>query len=250
MKIEEMLKRVLGAGVLAALASGLGAGLSAAPAAKVVAGVIIDVKGVPMLKAAADGKKAKLKLQQYVYNKDVIKTEKGERVAIAFVGGAEMRINENSEFAIESGGGSKPTSVYTKAGDAWTRLLHGSKGAGFNVRSPLAVAAVRGTEADIDVGARMTVKVYEGLVDIQNAQGLQSLRAGQMSQVGAGQAPAPPRAMSPGDFATWQGELKPQGVDAAVDRLKTEADKNRTLNLRFKGKDGVEKSLDIKLKKK
>lgn len=242
------LKRFLGLGTLAMLAAALSTGLSAAPANKPVAGVIIDVRGAPTIKASADGKKDKLKLQQFVYEGDVIKTNRGDKAALAFVGGAEMRINENSEFTVESGGGAKPTSVYTKAGEAWTRMLHGK--AGMNIRSPLAVAAVRGTEADVDVAQRMTVKVYEGLVDVQNQHGLQSLRAGMMTQVAGGQAPEPPRSMTPADFKNWQDQLKPKDIDKAVDRLHGEAERNRTLNLRFKGKDGQEKQLDIKLKKK
>ncbi|MDE2292297.1 MAG: hypothetical protein KGL53_09460, partial [Elusimicrobia bacterium] len=152
-------------------------------------------------------------------------------------------------FAIESGGGITATSVFTKAGDAWTRLLHGR--AGMNVRSPLAVAAVRGTEADVDVSHRMTVKVYEGLVDVQNQYGAQSLRAGMMTQVsGAGQAPQAPHTMAPGDYGSWQQTLKPKDVAGALQRLEGEADKTRTLQFHFKGKDGKDKSLDIQIHKK
>jgi hypothetical protein len=50
--------------------------------------------------------------------------------------------------------------------------LHGK--AGMQIKSPTAVAAVRGTEADVDVDNRMVVKVYEGLVDVSNDQGSQS----------------------------------------------------------------------------
>ncbi|TPW20288.1 MAG: exported protein, TonB-dependent receptor [Elusimicrobia bacterium] len=245
----ELAKRLLGLGTIGAMAAALSTGLAAAPAPKPVAGVIIDVKGSPTLKAAADGKTLKLKLQQFIYEGDVIKTGTAERAAMAFVGGAEMRINESSEFQVESGGGAKPTSVYTKAGQAWTRLLHGKSG--MNLRSPLAVAAVRGTEADVDVDDRMSVKVYEGLVDVQNEYGSQSLRAGMMTEVaGAGQAPGAPRAMDPNEYGAWQNQLDPKDIAGQLKRLASEADKSRSINLKFKGKDGTEKSLDIKLKKK
>lgn len=246
---EELGKRVLGLGAMAALAGALATGLAAAPSPKPVAGVIIDVKGSPTIKSAADGKTLKLKLQQFVYEGDLLKTGVGERAAMAFVGGAEMRINESSEFQVESGGGAKPTSVFTKTGQAWTRLLHGKSG--MNLRSPLAVAAVRGTEADVDVDDRMSVKVYEGLVDVQNQYGSQSLQAGMMTEVaGAGQAPQAPKAMNPGDYGSWQNQLDPKDIAGQLKRLANEADKSRSINLKFKGKDGSEKSLDIKLKKK
>ncbi|MBI3300220.1 MAG: FecR domain-containing protein [Elusimicrobia bacterium] len=243
------MQRLLGLAAVGCLAAALSSGLAAAPAPKPVAGVVVDLRGAPTVKASADGKVSKLKLQQFVYDSDVIKTGAGERTAIAFVGGAEMRINENSEFAVESGGGSKPTSVYTKAGQAWTRLLHGK--AGMNVRSPLAVAAVRGTEADVEVDRRMTVKVYEGLVDLQNPFGLQSLRAGMMTQVGgAGQAPDAARMMGQSDYGRWQTTLSPKDVGRALKRLQGEADKTRKLNIQFRGKDGQVKETEAILEKK
>ncbi len=141
---DELRQRFLGLAVLAAMGAGLSTGLSAASAPRPVAGVIVDVKGKPSVTRSADGKTGTLKMRDFVYDGDAIKTGSGDRAALAFVGGAEMRINESSEFTVETGGGSKPTSVYTKAGQAWTRLLHGK--AGMNVRSPLAVASVRGTD--------------------------------------------------------------------------------------------------------
>ena len=149
---------------------------------------------------------------------------------------------------IESGGGTKPTSVKTSLGQGWTRLLHGKSG--IRVRTPVAVCAVRGTEADIDYNGRMTVKVYEGHVDVSNDQGTQSMTAGQMTSVGgAGQAPAAPKAMEAGDIGTWQNGLKPADLDKSQGLLKLAAEKNRTLELEM-DKDGQKKKIKINLEKK
>ena len=225
------MKRGMGLLALGVMGAVLAVCIQAAPTPRPVAGVVVDVKGKPMLKSASDGKSARAKLNQFVYNGDSLKTERGEAAAIAFVGGAEMRINENSEFVIDSGGGAKPTSVSTKVGQAWTRLLHGKSQ--LEVHTPLAVAAVRGTEADVDVDKRLSVKVYEGLVDVQNQYGTQSLRAGMMTEVaGAGQAPQAPKTMKPEDYAKWQEELSPKDLENALKKLEKEAKRTKTMSIK------------------
>jgi len=222
--------------------------LPAAPAraaGEVVAGVIISLVGAPTVKAAKGKASKALKRNQFVNDGDQIATKAGEYVSIAFIGGAEVRISESSTFDVESGGGKKPTQLFTTIGKAWTRMLHGHSG--ISIRTPTAVAAVRGTEADIESNERMTVKVYEGFVDVSNAQGKQSLVAGQMTQVaGAGSAPEAPKTMSDSDRGTWQNGLKTDGTEEAVERLQKEADRRRSLEV--KTKDG--KTLKLNLEKK
>lgn len=208
------------------------------------AGIVITVKGKPTLKSGGETKP--IKRNQFVYEGDQVATGASEMVAIAFIGGAEVRIAENSTFDVVSGGGQRPTSVKTKAGKLWSRLLHGQ--AAFQVRTPIAVAAVRGTEADIDADERLTVKVYEGFVDVFNDQGRQSLSAGQMTQASAGGAPPPPRDMGSGDYESWQNALKVGGVDKQVERLRREAERERTLELETQ--KGQKKKIKLKLEKK
>ena len=217
-------------------------------AASPVAGVVISLSGKPQIRSTGSTALKRLGLNRFVYEGDTVKTGPGDRVGIAFVGGAEIRINENSEFEMESGGGAKPTSVKTSLGQAWTRMLHGKSG--IRIRTPVAVCAVRGTEADVEMTGRMTVKVYEGLVDVLNDQGTQSLTAGQQSQVsGAGQAPSAAQAMAQSDFGTWQNGLKPADMAKSEALLKDAAEKNRTLELEME-KDGKKKKVKINLKKK
>jgi hypothetical protein len=213
-----------------------------------VAGVVIDVKGKPQVSRKGSDKWKRLKLNRYVYEEDTIKTKKGERVAIAFIGGAEVRVNESSEFVVNSGGGNKRTSIFSKVGQAWTRMLHGR--AGLDVRTPVGVAAVRGTEADVDIHDRMTVKVYEGHVNVNNQYGSQALTAGMMTNVAAGGAPAAPRAMSAGDYGSWHNSLKPKNIEGRLKKLHKKAGQKRDIKLKFKTKDGKTKELNIKLEKK
>lgn len=232
------------------LAAALLLAAAGARAAAPVSGIVISLEGRPKVQPAGEKSAKRLKVNEMVREGDVVTTGAGERVGIAFVGGAELRINENSSFRMESGGGAKPSSVYTLFGDAWTRLLHGHSG--MQVRTPTAVAAVRGTEADVDYnGGPMTVKVYEGLVDVMNDQGTTPLRAGQQTQVsGAGVAPQPARAMSPQDYGTWQNALKAKNLQKSLRLLSGVADKNRTLELEMRERDGKTKKLKINVQKK
>src|SRR5438093_713719 len=70
-----------------------------------VAGVVVAVDGRPEVKAKGTDKFKRVKLNQFVYEGDNLKTGAGEKVAIAFIGGAEFKMNENSEFEVQSGGG-------------------------------------------------------------------------------------------------------------------------------------------------
>lgn len=219
-------------------------------AASPVAGVVISVEGKPEFKRAEGKSFRPLKFNEMLNEGDIVKTGHGVRVAVAFIGGAELRINEDSVFKMESGGGSKPTSVFTEAGNAWTRLLHGRSG--LQVRTPSAVAAVRGTEADVNYGSGpMTVKVYEGFVDVINDKGTTALSAGQQTQVaGAGEAPQPAKAMTSSDYGTWQNGLKAVNLEKSLRLLNVAADRRRTLEMEMKGPDGKPKKVRMQLEKK
>ncbi len=236
-------------GAMTALA--LAAILGTAPvlfASEPVAGVIIDVKGKPQIKHKGKKKWKRVKLSNFVKQGDSIKTGPGELVAVAFVAGTEVRINENSEFIMESGGGAEEASIFSKLGQAFTRRLH--QGAGLNISSPLAVAAVRGTEADVSIGDRMSVKVYEGHVDLMNPHGKTSLRAGSMAAVtGMGVAPGAARQMTPSDIGAWQKDLSPKKLKKNLLRLRKAADAKRKVCVTYR-KDGVPDSFCIELKRK
>ncbi|MDE2140967.1 MAG: FecR domain-containing protein [Elusimicrobia bacterium] len=238
-----MLKRM---GWTAALALLLGLGAAPARAAgEAVAGVVIVIKGAPTVMRKGTHTFRKLKLNQYVNEGDELVTKAGEFASIAFIGGAEVRISESSTFVVENGGGTTPTQLFTSLGKAWTRLLSGHSG--INIRTPSAVAAVRGTEADVEAGDHTTVKVYEGHVDVFNDHGKQALTAGQMTHVASAQvAPEPPKSMTAADRQNWQDALQGKGVEKQIERLQKEADRRRSLELRTK--DG--KKIKLNLEKK
>ncbi|PMU97917.1 hypothetical protein C1X82_35000, partial [Pseudomonas sp. GP01-A11] len=78
------------------------------------------------------------KVNDLVREGDTLKTGHGERVGVAFTGGAELRVNEDSQFTVQNGGNAeKPASVFSALGDAWTRLVSGHGGPGIELRSPV-----------------------------------------------------------------------------------------------------------------
>jgi hypothetical protein len=241
--------RRLGAAALLALGLASAGPAPAGAAAAPVAGVVISLEGHPQV-VRASGKIYPLKLNDILNEGESVKTGPKTRVGIAFVGGAELRINENSTFKLVSGGGDKPTSVFTELGNAWTRLMKGN--ARIEVRTPSAVCAVRGTEADVKSGAGpMTVKVYEGHVDVSNDKGKTELAAGQLTQVaGADAAPMAARAMTPKDYETWQKSLKAPNVSKSLQLLNAAALKRRSLDLKMKDKSGKEKKVRLNFEKK
>lgn len=233
-----MKKQVMAFAFLALLA--LGAAMPGAWAKAPVAGTVTVVEGKPQVLRQGSASYAGIKKGDYVYDGDSVKTGADDKIALLFVGGAETRINNNSEFRIDSAAdASKPTSLFSKLGQAWTELVHGANRVQpIEIHTPIAVCAVRGTQADVNVGQNMTVKVYEGHVDVSNDKGKQSMVAGQISQVAEGSAPSAARAMLPSERGSWQNAVAPKDIQQWRHSLMKAANQDRTLELKQKnGKD-------------
>jgi ferric-dicitrate binding protein FerR (iron transport regulator) len=215
----------------------------AAAAGKVNA-IVVYVNGDVQVKRSGAGEFSPLALNDLLYGGDEIKTGARSQASLATKGGAEVRLNENSTFNIEPGGRVREM-LRLKVGQLWTRMLH--KMAKVDVRTPSAVCAVRGTEADIEQRSLLTVKVYEGHVDVQNSLGKQSLTAGQMSTVSGG-APSAAKKMSSSDVGNWQEGIAVGDMQQFMDKL-TSASGDKKLKLKII-KDGVSKDVEIDLKKK
>ena len=216
-----------------------------------IAGIITSVKGKAHVKRFNEKDTVIVKTGQFVREGDVLRIGPKERASLAFMEGAEVRINENTEFEVTRRGvASHARNIKLALGQVWTRLLN--KEADLDVQTRVAVAAVRGTEADIEMKNGMTVKVYEGLVDLMNSYGKQSLSQGQVSQVaGAGAAPSAPRQMSEDEKGKWQEKFKIKNLEELLKQLQeqTGASGERKLKLQIE-KDGEKKDLELKFKKK
>jgi len=218
-----------------------------AGAAGKVNAIVVYVNGDVQVKRSGESAFSALALNDLLYAGDEVKTGASSQASLATKGGAEVRLNQNSTFNIEASGKVREM-LRLRVGQLWTRMLH--KMAKLDVRTPSAVCAVRGTEADIEQRSLLTVKVYEGHVDVQNAQGKQSLAAGQMSTVaGAAAAPAAPKQMGSADVGNWQEGMATKDMQKFLDKLNAESGGDKKLKLKI-NKDGKAKDVEIKLKKK
>ncbi len=244
-----MTKTMKGMAAAAALLAGSLAGWGqAAFCAPRLAGVIVYISGDVQVKRSGEGKFSELKVNDMLYAGDKVTTGKGARASLVTKGGAEVRLNENSSFEV-SWWGKVREMINLSVGQLWTRMLH--KMAKINVRTPSAVCAVRGTEADIEQRSLLTVKVYEGHVDVQNSLGKQSLHAGQMTTVsGPTAAPEAARKMSGQEAGKWQNEVKVSDYDKFIKLLKDSADSGKELKTSIKMPDGTVKQIEGGLKKK
>jgi len=228
-----------------ALASALCVPAFAAGKKGQVSAVVTAVKGAPVVQKAGESQSSKVKVGQFLYKGDTVRTKGEDMAAIAMVSGVELRINGNTFFEVGDGGaGDRPAELGLKLGQVWSRVMY--KGAKVRVISNVATMSVRGTEADVSLQNRLDVRVYEGHVDVSNAQGSQALSAGQMTTVmSAAMAPQAPREMGASDRLTWQDGISPKDADGQLEKLRKEAGQS---TLEFKTKDG--KGVKFKLKKK
>ncbi len=242
----KLLSRVLGVLLVSGFLWGT-LGLDYVQARGNVGAIVVYVKG--KVKVKRDGKRRykKLKVNDLLFTGDIVKTYRRATTSLILKGGAEVRINQKSKFQMSKKGKLRQIIELT-FGQLWTRMLH--KMAKINVKTPTAVCAIRGTEADIEERDLLTVKVYEGHVDVENSHGKQSLKAGQMSTVAdAGAAPAAPSDMSSGDKGEWQEDIKVEDIGKYLDSLNSEVSKEKKLKLKIQSK-GKTKEIEIKLRKK
>ena len=210
--------------------------------------VVVYAKGDVQVMRAGEKVYSELKVNDLLYAGDSIKTGAKSRAGLVTKGGADIRLNENSSFDLAPGSRVREL-IDLSTGQLWTRMLH--KMAKIDVRTPAAVCAVRGTEADIEQRSLLTVKVYEGHVDVQNSLGSQTLNAGQMTTVaGAGAAPGAPKKMGAQDSGKWQEAVNVSDYDKFVKLLKESGDSGKKLKTSIRMPDGSIKQIEGNLKKK
>jgi len=127
-----------------------------------------------------------------VLNGDKIETKKESRCEITYGDGSIVRIDEQSIYTVEKAiisDDQKEVESKLSIGKLWANLKKLVRGKdSWQLKSPAAVVAVRGTIYRMNAGADSSsqVLVYDGQVDVRPASA-----AG--TQQGMGRAPGPPR---------------------------------------------------------
>ncbi len=144
-----------------------------------------------------------------IHEKDIVKTLAKSRCEITLVGGGKLRIGQNSELEITEANVKpmeKNFGATLKKGDVWVaaKAAFGEK-KNVAVRTPTAVAAIRGTVAAIR-GTKYRAKagedessvlVYDGKVDVNAAKNVIDARNQQMRQGGPQGGAAPKFKLGP-----------------------------------------------------
>ena len=127
-------------------------------------GKISYVEGVAQI--IARGKTKAVKVNMVLKQGYTIVTQSDSRVEVTYSNGDIIRIDKNSSITLE--GSATQGKPRLKKGDLWSNIKKLSKGkSGFQVQTPTATAAVRGTIFQVQVrDSSSTVKLFEGKVDV------------------------------------------------------------------------------------
>lgn len=107
-----------------------------------------------------------VRLYSAVYTGDQIKTNNESRCETKLEDQSIIRIGENTTFAFEGNQFNNNLNAEIKKGRFWANIRNLNIKNNFQVRTPTAVCAVRGTIYRIDADSSTKVMVYQGTVDV------------------------------------------------------------------------------------
>ena len=92
-------------------------------------------------------------------------------MALLFADDTQFRLNQNSVLQVKSvGQATQPSTMRLSLGRAWAQTKR-APDSRFNLETPAAVAAIRGTdwELDVDASAKTLLAVFSEQVEFSNA---------------------------------------------------------------------------------
>jgi len=190
--------------------------------ARVVA-AISSMKGNVLIRSASNRKFDSAYKGQMIRTGDWIKTDVDVFVAIVFLDGSNVKIQAKTEIEIKSSritAKELKTQMYIAEGEAWSKVSNQKNGE-FKIKTPTAVATVKGTEFNVefdDFSGETTLIVLEGEVLFGND--IYEVLAGAMEGATASKNEAPEKyKVDPKDVPTWQNNTDPSwGFKLTPDR--------------------------------
>ena len=177
--------------------------------AKVVA-AISTLKGLVMIKPVGSRKYIPAYKGQMLKNGEWIKTKDGVFVAIIFLDGSNIKIQQQTEIKISSyrmTAKDLKTNLVLSKGQAWSNVADQGAGGEFTITTPTAVASVKGTEFDLEYDiekGETTLIVFAGEVEFAGELG--KILAGAMTSSKDGGAV---QKLTPDDLPSWQNKTDP-----------------------------------------
>ena len=177
--------------------------------AKVVA-AISTLKGLVMVKPVGSRKYIPAYKGQMLKNGEWLKTKEGVFVAIVFLDGSNIKIQQQTEVKISSyrmTAKELKTTLDMSKGQAWSNVADQGAGGEFTITTPTAVASVKGTEFDLEYDidkGETTLIVLAGEVEFAGELG--TILAGAMESSKDGGAI---KKLSQEDLPSWQKKTDP-----------------------------------------
>jgi hypothetical protein len=187
-------------------------------AAAPLAGKLIQIQGQVSVRRAGGQAWEPGRLQQDLFAGDAIQTGEVSRAAILCVDESQIKLNENTQFVLNSVapsprlglGAAVPAATAATAslyqvpqGEIWLR--NSNEKFRFELETPALTAAVRGTEFNLRVApdGLTVLALLAGSLVLQNPQGQVTLSPGEEGLARPGQAPTKRVLVQPADAVQW-----------------------------------------------
>ena len=147
--------------------------------------------------------------RQKLFPTNYVRTLDLSRMALVFPDRTTIRLGPNSEAEIRevASASSGRTLIHQNKGKSWTQSK--SPPRSLEIRTPSALAAIRGTdwEIAIDEGGRSTVSVFSGEVELSNELGSVTIGPNEQAEARPGQAPVKLALVVSRDRIQWVSSL-------------------------------------------
>jgi tetratricopeptide (TPR) repeat protein len=162
------------------------------------AGEIVAAKGGEEVLFVAERRWRPALVSQAVLAGDTLRTGAIGTLALLFSDRTQMRVGRNSTLVVKAATAVGPTELSLTEGAVWARAERG--GGAVIIDTPAATTAIRGTDWSVNVdGARTTLTVFEGVVEMTNPQGTLTVSAGEAAVATIGGAPTRVYGVNPTD---------------------------------------------------
>ena len=182
--------------------------------AKVVA-AISTMKGLVMVKPVGSRKYIPAYKGQMLKSGEWLKTKDGVFVAIVFLDGSNIKIQQQTEVKISSyrmTAKDLKTNLEMSKGQAWSNVADQGAGGEFTITTPTAVASVKGTEFDLEFdrdSGESILTVMSGAVSFSNEIGEIIANAMEAASASEGSEPTK-KSISKKDLPSWQDKTDPE----------------------------------------
>lgn len=187
----------------------------AAPAA-----TVIGLSGKVEIASSGADRWGAAKVNQSLDQNDRIKTGGKSGAVLLFDGGSRMKLGPFTILTISARDGSQPSggvALDLTSGKVWAKVnkLNNPNDGRFEIKTPVAVTGVRGTEfaLDVDDDGTTILTVVEGNTSFGNEFGGVVVGASQQSTAEPGKAPTPPKVVDTRHWIEWTFDIRAMGTD-------------------------------------